>query len=138
MISLSKKRFAILLAVMVIQPLLGLATAAYQSALFQQGAVLTAAVASAGDARMLDVAMLAIENSERSPEKLVGARSSAEVQEWRAKALNNRDAAFKTLAADNTSLSGFGTAVIAAQFLLALLTFAALISRSTLAGLRKQ
>ena len=138
MISLSKKRFAILLAVMVIQPFLGMATAAQWNAVFQQGTLLTAAVTRSCDARMLDVALLAIETGERSPEKLVGARSAAEVVEWKTKALGDRDATFKQLAEENTSMSGFGIAVTTAQFLIAVLTFGALISRTTVAELRKK
>lgn len=138
MISLSKKRFAILLAAMVIQPLLGLATAAHWNTVFRQGALLSAAVSQDCDARMLDVALLAIETGERSPEKLVGARSAAEVGEWKAKALSDRDATFKQLTEESTSMSGFGIAVVVGQFLIAVLTFGALISRTTIAELRKK
>ena len=138
MITLSKKRFAILLAVMVIQPLLGLAVAANQTALQHQAALVTAAVSSAGDARMLDVAIMAIETGERSPEKLVGVHTAAEVVEWKTKATSDRDAAVKQLAEEGMPLSSFGRAVITAQFVAAVLTFAALVSRTTIAGFQNK
>lgn len=138
MISLSKKRFAILLAIMVIQPLLGLATVTHWNTVFRQGALLTNAVTQDSNARMLDVALMAIETGERSPEKLVGASSAAEVVEWKNKALSDRDDTFKQLAAETASTDGFGMAVVTVQFLIAVLMFGSLISRSSVAELRKK
>lgn len=138
MISLSKKRFAILLAVMLIQPLLGLVTAAYGKHIFRQNALIFAAMSSECEARKLDVAIQAIDTGERSPEKLVGARSTAEVTEWKTKALNEFEATVKQIDDEKASTGYFGIALAILQLMISVLTFGALISRTTIGELRKK